>query len=108
MEWSSTDRPDANKSSEYLWEPSSVCTSGKIAPCFHELALSLTACFFKDLANLGSSWIFPISKSAPRQSAQSNVLGNSKSLVFHTSYGNVNRSLLHPTTGYKEMLPTGA
>jgi len=58
-----------------------------------------------DLANLGSSWIFPISKSAPRQTSQNNIF-NSKSPFFRTACGNVNRALLQPTTGYKEMLPT--
>lgn len=65
-----------------------------------------------DLANLGLSWIFPIQKSAPRQSTQSNVIGNIKYPSFRTPCGNVNRSLLypHPTAGEKdlsEMLPTG-
>lgn len=62
-----------------------------------------------DLANLGSSWIFPISKSASRMHSQNNIIGDSKSPFFRTACGNVNRSLLLPTTGDKdlsEMLPT--
>lgn len=108
LEWPSPDRPNTNQSSEHLREPSTICTSGmQITFAMLRAFLTLKNNHFQDLANLGSSWIFPISKSAPRQTSQNNVLGNSKSPFFRTSCGNVNRSLLQPTTGYKEMLPTG-
>jgi neuralized-like protein 2 len=53
-----------------------------------------------DLANLnqGTSWIFPISKSAPLQT-QNSIIGNSQSSPFYrTSCRKINRALLQPTT----------
>lgn len=61
-----------------------------------------------DLANLnlGLSWIFPISK-APNKST--NQLSSSKSPYLKTSYGNICRAILQPTSSNKdssEMLAT--
>lgn len=54
--------------------------------------------------------IFPISKSAPRQSQSHNLISNKKTPFLKTSCGNVNRNLLHPDItdrNNEDMLPTG-
>lgn len=55
-----------------------------------------------DLANLnlGLSWIFPISKTTPIKS--SSQLSSSKMPFLRTSYGNICRALLQPTSSSKE------
>lgn len=59
--------------------------------------------------NLGSSWIYPISKTAPINNS-SNQLCNSKSPFLKTPYGNICRAILKPTASNNkdpaEMLAT--